>query len=212
MASQRQLEANRANAKRSTGPKTQNGKARSSMNALTHGLTAKAHVIGDEDPQEFAALQGSLITDLTPAGSFEQELVRQIAGDLWRRRRAARMEAAVIREELKAAEAETQRCQTAGRFAVQELFDKIDAMARRRHPDSEGQHVQDRSKPVFDVEAEKEQKAVKQVPEETRQQSQDRAFAVIIRENKLGNLSRYEAGLMTNLKRTYNLLRQSKSE
>ena len=134
MTSQRQLEANRANAKRSTGPKTQNGKARSSMNALKHGLTAKQIVIGDEDPQEFEAFHASLITDLKPVGLFEHELVRRIAGDLWRLRRVARMEAAVIRAELRAAEAQRQRRQASEGDPVQELFDKLDRMRQRmRH-------------------------------------------------------------------------------
>ena len=50
MASERQLEANRANSVRSTGPKSLLGKARASMNACKHGLTAQTVVIGDEDP------------------------------------------------------------------------------------------------------------------------------------------------------------------
>ena len=45
MASSRQIAANRANAKRSTGPKTEQGKARSRMNAWKHGLTAEDIVI-----------------------------------------------------------------------------------------------------------------------------------------------------------------------
>ena len=51
MASEKQRVANRANAKRSTGPKTETGKALSRMNAHKHGLTAETIVIGDEDPR-----------------------------------------------------------------------------------------------------------------------------------------------------------------
>ena len=60
MATKTQLEANRANARRSTGPKTASGKARSSMNGLKHGLTAETIVIGDEDPAQFERLRKAL--------------------------------------------------------------------------------------------------------------------------------------------------------
>jgi hypothetical protein len=53
-----------ANAKRSTGPQTRAGKARSRLNAVKHGLTAKDIVIGDEDPKEFEALRSALTADL----------------------------------------------------------------------------------------------------------------------------------------------------
>ena len=63
MRSKQRLEANRANAKRSTGPTTEPGKARSKMNALKHGLSAKAVVIEGEDPREFEALRAGLEQD-----------------------------------------------------------------------------------------------------------------------------------------------------
>ena len=56
MASEKQVMANRANAKRSTGPKTAAGKALSRMNAHKHGLTAQTIAIGDEDPKAFDLL------------------------------------------------------------------------------------------------------------------------------------------------------------
>ena len=55
MATRRQLEANRANAKRSTGPRSADGKAKSSKNSLAHGLTAQDIVIADEDPRRIRA-------------------------------------------------------------------------------------------------------------------------------------------------------------
>ena len=57
MVSQRQLEANRANAKRSTGPKSASGKARSRLNAVTHGLTSRQLVVGAEKPEDFDAFR-----------------------------------------------------------------------------------------------------------------------------------------------------------
>ena len=49
MATQAQIEANRRNAAHSTGPKTDEGKARSSQNAITHGFYAKAFVVRDDE-------------------------------------------------------------------------------------------------------------------------------------------------------------------
>jgi hypothetical protein len=60
MSTEQQQEANRANSLQSTGPKSALGKARSSMNACKHGLTAQTVVIGDEDPAQFDALRKTL--------------------------------------------------------------------------------------------------------------------------------------------------------
>jgi hypothetical protein len=96
MASHRQLETNRANAKRSTGPKSADGKARSSKNALAHGLTARDIVIGDEDPEEFERLRMGLQADFKPASMIERELVERLAGLLWRLRRIPVLEGALL--------------------------------------------------------------------------------------------------------------------
>ena len=97
MVSKRQLEANRLNARRSSGPRTQEGKGRARMNALRHGLTAKSIVIGDEDSNEFEQLQVDLETDLQPATRLERELVGRLAGLLWRLRRVPILEAALVK-------------------------------------------------------------------------------------------------------------------
>ena len=96
MRSEQSLEANRANAKRSTGPTTNSGKARSKMNALKHGLSAKAIVIEGEDPREFEALRAGLERDFEAPTVIERELVEHLAALLWRQRRGPRFEAAII--------------------------------------------------------------------------------------------------------------------
>jgi hypothetical protein len=96
MVSQRQLEANRANAKRSTGPKTASGKARSRLNAVIHGITAKQIVVGPEKPEEFEALREALFVDLEPSGTFQCELVDEIARFQWRLRRIPIFEAKLL--------------------------------------------------------------------------------------------------------------------
>ena len=97
MVSKRQLEANRLNARRSSGPRTQEGKKRARMNALRHGLTAKNIVIGDEDPKEFEDLRAKLEHDLQPKTALEGELLERLAGLLWRLRRVPAIEAAIVK-------------------------------------------------------------------------------------------------------------------
>jgi hypothetical protein len=96
MATERQLEANRANSVRSTGPKSLLGKARSSMNACKHGLTAKTVVIGDEDPAQFDCLRKALEEEFEPHSLMERELVERLTGIIWRIRRIPMFEAALI--------------------------------------------------------------------------------------------------------------------
>ncbi len=95
----RQLAANRENAKKSTGPRTPEGKLRSRLNATTHGLTAKCLVF-DNDPDEsleaFMTLEAELVADLKPVGRLEHLLVQRIAVVHWRFNRAYRYEAAGV--------------------------------------------------------------------------------------------------------------------
>ena len=94
MASEKQLRANRANAKRSTGPKSVTGKTLSRMNACKHGLTAESIVIGDEDPRAFDLLRAQLEADHNPRPGIERELVERMAVIMWRIRRVPVFEAA----------------------------------------------------------------------------------------------------------------------
>ena len=96
MASQKQQEANRTNAKRSTGPKTVAGKALSRMNAHKHGLTAETIVIGDEDPRTFDMLRAELEEEYNPRPGIESELVERLAVLMWRMRRIPIFEATLI--------------------------------------------------------------------------------------------------------------------
>jgi len=96
MASEKQIQANRLNARKSTGPRTEVGKARSRLNSGKHGLTARLIVIGDEDPSEFEALRDGLVALYDPQGTTEHELVDYLAGIYWRLRRFPLFEAAIF--------------------------------------------------------------------------------------------------------------------
>ncbi len=97
--SPRKIEANRQNARKSTGPRSSRGKARSSRNAVKHGLLAGRIVLADhpdEDPREFAALLDGLSDDYKPRGMIEKMMVERLAVSFWRLRRAYRFEAEAI--------------------------------------------------------------------------------------------------------------------
>ena len=90
-------EASRRNGAKSRGPKTPEGKARSSRNALKHGLRAtKAVVLPDEDGAAFAALEAALLEELAPAGALRTVLARQVVSAAWRLARVDRMEAEML--------------------------------------------------------------------------------------------------------------------
>lgn len=97
MTSQKQIESNRRNALRSTGPRTPEGKAASRSNALQHGLTAAAQVvIAGEDPGQYARLLESIRIEYAPSSEFAVHLVEQLAQQLWRLRRVPRFESALL--------------------------------------------------------------------------------------------------------------------
>ena len=77
---------------RSTGPRTPEGKARSSMNNLRHGLTGTFYVLADESPAKFEDLLTTLIEEHAPVTPTELILVEKMAEHLWLSRRAQRMQ------------------------------------------------------------------------------------------------------------------------
>ena len=108
MTSNKQLHANRANAIKSTGPRSQAGKVRSRLNSRKHGLTAKMLIIVGENADDFDQLRAELMDDHDPQSALEFELVERLAGILWRLRRVPSFEAAIL-EALEAEVAEDMR-------------------------------------------------------------------------------------------------------
>lgn len=100
MASAKQIEANRSNALKSTGPKTPEGKAVVRMNALRHGVTAETAVIPFlEDSEDFEAHREGVLESLAPVGNLETILAERVASLLWRLGRATRYERELIATE-----------------------------------------------------------------------------------------------------------------
>jgi hypothetical protein len=100
MSSAKQIEANRRNAFKSTGPTTLEGKERSRSNALRHGLTAETVIVALEDQEDYRAFEAAVIADYDAQLVVERELVLRLASVLWRLRRAAGIEAALFEQNL----------------------------------------------------------------------------------------------------------------
>jgi hypothetical protein len=92
MTSYRQIEANRRNALKSTGPKTEAGKQASRCNAVRHGLTAETVIGALEDRKDYKAFEAAITADYDAQSAVERELVLRLASLLWRLRRATMME------------------------------------------------------------------------------------------------------------------------
>lgn len=189
MSSPKQIAANRVNAKRSTGPKSARGKARSKQNAVTHGLTASEIVVAQEEPEQFEAFRTGLMVDFAPKSTIECELVDRLSGLLWRLRRVPVVEAELLRylssplhhynlENLSADELER----------LEELLRK--AGYAKDRPTRLG---------LRDIEG----------PDETSEKPTDNPKPEKLprRAEMLTILSRYEAGLMNAVTRTLTLLR-----
>jgi hypothetical protein len=92
MTTFRQIEANRRNATKSTGPVTEEGKQHSRCNAVRHGLTAETVIGALEDAEDYQAFEAAIVADYDAQSAVERELVLRLASLLWRLRRATSME------------------------------------------------------------------------------------------------------------------------
>lgn len=104
MISQKKLEANRRNALKSTGPKTDEGKAVAAQNSLKHGLTARrCPILPGEDENAFCQFRDALVADLKPRGVMQREIVDDIVQIRWKLRRLANVEAVMMERQQKEA-------------------------------------------------------------------------------------------------------------
>src|SRR5262245_4847562 len=101
MSTLKQIQANRLNALKSTGPKTSLGKERSRFNAIRHGLTAETVIVGFEDAHDYEAFEATVIADYDAQSAVERELVLRLASVLWRLRRATGIETSLFQTAIK---------------------------------------------------------------------------------------------------------------
>lgn len=96
MTTDRQIAANRRNAKASPGPKTARGKAAVVLNATKHGLLTQATLLASESEAEFLAFAKAMRAQLAPVGELELLLADRVISCAWRLRRALKAEAALM--------------------------------------------------------------------------------------------------------------------
>ncbi len=103
MPTQKQIDANRRNARKSIGPTSPEGKAVARFNALKTGITARSLVIPGEDPEELEALTADYHEQFQPAGAHERFLVDALIYADWQLRRLRRVEAQLWSNEIASA-------------------------------------------------------------------------------------------------------------
>jgi len=92
MATEAQILANRRNAQKSTGPRTSEGKAAVSQNAVKHGLLTRHDVISSESQADFDLYREQMLAELTPVSPMEFMLAERIVSLSWRLKRAGRIQ------------------------------------------------------------------------------------------------------------------------
>ncbi len=99
MSTEKQNDANRSNSQRSTGPRTPEGKTKSSLNALKHGLTSTQVLAPSESADEFNAHADSFRGHFAPADPLEEFLVEQLIVAAWRLRRSRIIERFILEQQ-----------------------------------------------------------------------------------------------------------------
>jgi len=92
MSTEAQILANRRNAQKSTGPRSRQGKAAVSQNAVKHGLLTRHDVIGSESQADFELYRERMLAELSPASPMESMLAERIVSLSWRLKRAGRIQ------------------------------------------------------------------------------------------------------------------------
>jgi hypothetical protein len=98
MLTDKQTEANRRNAQKSTGPRTAAGKNQSRLNAFRHGLTGQLDIMPDDVREAHDAFIARLVLSLQPAHALENQLAHSIAESYWRLNRIPVIENTLLAE------------------------------------------------------------------------------------------------------------------
>src|SRR5271170_2514343 len=136
MTSFRQIEANRRNSRKSTGPTTEEGKRSSRCNAVRHGLTAETVIGALEDTADYKAFEAAIIADYDAQSAVERELVLRLASLLWRLRRATTMETGLfeIQADHLSEFRQTRRVHSHSREIIHAMFGRSDSVGFDRDP------------------------------------------------------------------------------
>ena len=127
MATQSQIDANRRNAQKSTGPTTPEGRAAVRHNALKHGLTSEVLIPTDEDQPEFGRLCDAFETEFQPIGPTEESLLENLVAAKWRLGRARKEETGFFMKRAIELEHESQEYREAARSTRLAIIVELDS-------------------------------------------------------------------------------------
>jgi hypothetical protein len=128
MASNKQLQANKLNAQRSTGPRTEEGKKLSRLNAVRHGLTATTVIGALEDAADYEAFEQDIAADYGIVSATDRELVARLASVLWRLRRSTSIETGLL--QVQAELMQSRKSNVRPNVRQPEWYDELDVAAR----------------------------------------------------------------------------------
>ena len=94
--SQRKIEANRRNAKKSTGPKTEEGKARSAMNSIKYGIYSDKYLIKDESYEDFDNYRRKILKCLNPTNAVLFDMATHVVSNGWEYQRCTLLESKIL--------------------------------------------------------------------------------------------------------------------
>jgi hypothetical protein len=198
MASRKQIQANRQNALKSTGPKTPEGKDTARLNATKHGLLSQ-EVLPGEDEEARKELAERLRAELLPVGEMESLLVERIIDATWRLRRLSRVEAGIFTWEL-----------------YEELAQRAQAEAQTYERSTTDDFIENQYGPSTRItDEEKHQEAISRAEEMKSKQHRAETATLgrtFIRDadtaNAFSKLSRYETGIEGRFYKAYHELQR----
>ena len=123
--------ANRANAKKSTGPVTFEGKSKVAGNAITHGLSAEKHVIVGENLAEFKVFKDSMFQIYEPEGAYEEEIFIKIVDLKWRLRRVSSIETGIFGNEILEYDADSNKAKSSGKILSSDFTEEHQATVKK---------------------------------------------------------------------------------
>jgi hypothetical protein len=197
MTSEKQIQANRQNALKSTGPRTPEGKAAVRHNALRHGLLSKEMILHGEDEEALRELDENLRAELQPVGELENLLVDRIVTAYWRLRRAGRVETGIFAWEL-----------------YGELAERARQEARAQEKTNLDQLIETTTSPSVILDKRKHKEALSRAQEMEAKQDAETATLgrTFIRDaneaNAFSKLSRYEVAIERSLYRALHELQR----
>ena len=138
MTSLRQIEANRRNAQKSTGPQSKEGKQRAAQNAIRHGLTAETVILPLEDSEDYKAFELAISADYNGETAVERELILRLASLLWRLRRASSIETGLFQIQADIQRERRHQTQREGKGAATMAMVRLGEPAAHMPPDATG--------------------------------------------------------------------------